>query len=324
MQVPQIPADEASRLGALRSLGVLDTPPEERFDRLTRLARRVFDVPIALVSLVDETRQWFKSCQGLDVDQTDREVSFCGHAILRDRLFEICDATADERFADNPLVTGPPHIRYYAGRPLRAPDGSRVGTLCIIDRRARRMSAEDVQVFEDLAALAEAELAAVQVQTTDSLTGLTNRAGFELLSGLAFKSAARARLPGDLLSISVRDFDRVREWMGQGTADQALRMMARQLKCAFRGSDVLGRTSVDSFHVLSIDTDEGVINGCLEHFTQLIERSSYYELRGEPMDFDITRLSFAVSDALDPREMLDRARSPAPADERSIDEPALG
>lgn len=118
MQIAPKPVDEAARLETLHSLSILDTPPEERFDRLTRLARRLFDVPIALVSLVDENRQWFKSHPGLDATQTSRDISFCAHALLADETMVIQDARNDDRFHDNPLVTGQPGIRFYAGRRL--------------------------------------------------------------------------------------------------------------------------------------------------------------------------------------------------------------
>ena len=125
MRAPEQPRDEKTRLSTLRSLHILDSAPEERFDRLTRMARRMFDVPISLVSLVDAERQWFKSKQGLEVEEGPRETSFCGHAILGDTTLIVPDALEDERFFDNPLVTGEPNIRFYAGVPLRAIDGSK-------------------------------------------------------------------------------------------------------------------------------------------------------------------------------------------------------
>ena len=128
---PGLPPNEQERLLSLRTLGILDTPQEERFDRLTRLARRLFEVPIAVVSLVDEHRQWFKSCDGIDMTETPREISFCGHAILDGEIFVIRDARNDPRFADNPLVTGEPHIRVHAGCPIVSPDGPRLGPLRI-------------------------------------------------------------------------------------------------------------------------------------------------------------------------------------------------
>jgi signal transduction histidine kinase/DNA-binding response OmpR family regulator/HPt (histidine-containing phosphotransfer) domain-containing protein len=156
---PDIPTNEAERLAALHALKVLDTPPEARFDRITRVAQRHFDVPIALVSLVDEGRQWFKSCQGLDATETSRDISFCGHAILNDAILIVADATEDPRFADNPLVTGSPNIRFYAGTPLHAPGRERVGTLCVIDTQPRAFGAEDIAILRDLADCVEEELA---------------------------------------------------------------------------------------------------------------------------------------------------------------------
>ena len=163
MKTPDIPQDESCRLESLRSLDILDTSPEERFDRLTRMAKKLFNVPIALVSLIDENRQWFKSCVGLNVSETSRDVSFCGHAILGDGIFIIPDATADERFADNPLVTGEPHVLFYAGCPLKAWNGQKLGTICIIDHTPRTLDQGELDAFRDLAAMAERELAAVQM-----------------------------------------------------------------------------------------------------------------------------------------------------------------
>lgn len=155
---PPIPQRESERIAALHSLAILDTPPEERFDRLTRLAQRLFHVPIALVTLVDTNRQWFKSCQGLGEAETPRSVSFCAHAILGNDVLVIPDARKDPRFAKNPLVTGPPHIRFYAGKPLKGPGSHNLGTLCLIDRKPRQMSRDDLQALEELAAVVQQEL----------------------------------------------------------------------------------------------------------------------------------------------------------------------
>jgi phosphoribosyl 1,2-cyclic phosphodiesterase/DNA-binding response OmpR family regulator len=157
-----LPPDEPRRLAALHGLQILDTVAEERFDRLTRLACRIFSVPIVAVSLVDRDRQWFKSCSGLDIRQTSREAAFCAHTILSAGPLLVPDTLQDGRFAENPFVTGEPHIRFYAAHPLATPDGSRVGTLCLFDRRPRQLEASDVQALEDLAALVERELNANQ------------------------------------------------------------------------------------------------------------------------------------------------------------------
>jgi phosphoribosyl 1,2-cyclic phosphodiesterase len=153
-----LPADEERRLIALHQSGVLDTEPEERFDRYTRIAAALFDVPIALVSLVDRDRQWFKSRWGLDASQTDRDRAFCAHVILGNDVMQVPDALADDRFADNPLVTREPRVRFYAGAPLSLGDGSPVGTLCVADHRARNLDAGQLQLLSDLSKLVEREL----------------------------------------------------------------------------------------------------------------------------------------------------------------------
>ena len=158
MLKPEIPINEAARLQALQALKILDTPPEERFDRLTRIAQHALQVPIVLISLVDEDRQWFKSHQGLDATEIPRFISFCGHAILGAEVFCIPDAMTDERFSDNPLVSGALGIRFYAGAPLELQNGYRVGTLCAIDMQPRQMSSEQLAMLRDLARCVTDEL----------------------------------------------------------------------------------------------------------------------------------------------------------------------
>lgn len=158
MRVPDLPPDEDERLAALRRLRLLDTLPEQRFDRLTRIAQRLFRVPIALISLIDSNRQWFKSKQGIAATETPRDLSFCGHAILKDEPMIVPDALADPRFADNPFVTGDPNIRFYAGRPIKTTEGYRVGTLCVVDSMPHNPNASDLRALDDLAQCVEEEL----------------------------------------------------------------------------------------------------------------------------------------------------------------------
>ena len=142
-----LPHNETQRLKALRDLVLLDTPPEERFDRISAFAASEFDVPMALVSLVDQDRQWFKSNFGVDVRETPRDVSFCGHAIAQSTPLIVPDALADPRFADNPMVIGHPFVRFYAGAGLRLPYGQVVGTLCVMDRRPRTFDRLDEAIL---------------------------------------------------------------------------------------------------------------------------------------------------------------------------------
>ena len=168
MIAPPLPPDEDRRRAALGALRVLDGAPDPALDALVERAARLLDAPIALVSLVDSDRQWFLSRYGLEATETPRDVSFCGHAILRDEAFVVPDAGRDARFHDNPLVTGGPRVTSYAGVPLTLPDGSAVGTLCVIDHAPRRHSADEIQflyalrdaVVERLVALAAERRAA--------------------------------------------------------------------------------------------------------------------------------------------------------------------
>jgi len=155
---PPTPHDETARIAALHALNVLDTTPEERFDRLTRIAKRVFGVPYSTISMIDSHRQWFKSIQGLSLCETSRDISFCAHAILFDEILYVENAIKDERFHDNPVVVGEPKIRFYAGCSLNV-NGFKMGTFCVFDRKPRALTSEDRQLLRDLAVLAERELA---------------------------------------------------------------------------------------------------------------------------------------------------------------------
>lgn len=180
-----LPSNERERISALRAHELLDTPPEEAFDALTSLATRLFDVPIALVSLVDEHRQWFKSNCGLPgVDSTSRDVAFCSHAIVHNGILEVQDATADPRFAENPLVTGPPGIRFYAGAPIIDAAGLALGTICLIDGRPRVLSAlqrEQLGMLADaVAGIVALRIRASELAADAAGAAHTGHADFEL------------------------------------------------------------------------------------------------------------------------------------------------
>jgi GAF domain-containing protein len=167
----KIPTQEAARLEVLHQYHLLDTPPENSYDDITKLATYICDVPIALISLVDADRQWFKSRVGLEVNETSRDVSFCAHAILERTMMVVNDALRDQRFADNPLVTCAPGIRFYAGAPLITPSGQAIGTLCVIDRDPRELSEDQQQALAALArqVVVQIELRRISTQLADSL-----------------------------------------------------------------------------------------------------------------------------------------------------------
>ena len=276
MQVATPPHDEVERIASLRALDVLDTAHEERFDRLTRVARRLFDAPIVLVSLVDTNRQWFKSCVGLDVSETPRDVSFCAHAILQDDVFVIPDALVDERFHDNPLVTGDPHIRFYAGCPLSLPDGSRVGTLCIIDRVSREFTADDHDLLCDIAAMAERELGGLQDAITDELTGISNLDGFTMLGAHTLRVCNRLGRPLSMLCFDLCG----PQFTGHAAdvpapdchQDEAILTFGRILVHTFPDSDVIGRLGHSRFGVLMSKPGAGGFASDLQRLRQAVEQ----------------------------------------------------
>ena len=169
--IPPVHPDETERLAALARYDIIDTPDEEAFDRITRIAAHLLQVPIALISLVDETRQWFKSNYGLAAKETPRDLGFCAHTILYNHLLVVPDATDDPRFSSCPLVVGDPNIRFYAGAPLRTPDGFVLGTLCVIDRDKREFSEDQLQILQDLAdsVIDELELRRANKQASEHL-----------------------------------------------------------------------------------------------------------------------------------------------------------
>lgn len=268
MKAPALPYDEDQRLDALRTLRALDTPVEERFERITRLAQAFFGVTVAAITLVDEERQWFKSARGLEIRQTERRISFCGHALLEDAMLVIEDAAADPRFADNPLVTGPPFIRFYAGIPLRGRNRQPIGTLCIIDHQPRSANEIDFQALKDLAALAEREFTfdspanrpagpgvrgGAKVNLLDEVTGLWNWDG--IIRQLE-ESVHRIKLIGGQLTLV---------WLRMGTPpsddanaenlNQMQRLWAERLLAGLDFFDTAGIISERDFLLLINEGD---------------------------------------------------------------------
>ncbi len=274
MLKPARPEDENQRLSTLRSLNILDSPADERFDRLTRLAMHVFDVPMALVSLVDENRQWFKSCQGLSATETSRDVSFCGHAILGDKAFVINDANQDPRFADNPLVTGEPFIRFYAGYPITYIDGTKLGTLCLLDEKPRQFDEHEQLILQDLAKIVEHEIHAVQLATIDELTEIPNRRGFFSSARKALSLCQRQSLPVSLVFLDLNEFKPINDRFGHAEGDKALRLFAELLTQVSRQTDIAARMGGDEFVLLLVNATEKEVDRVLSRFSELMKMAN--------------------------------------------------
>ena len=267
----RLPSNETARLAALYESGLLDTAPEREFDDITLLASQICGTPIAIVSLIDRDRQWFKSRVGLDASETPREQAFCAHAILDPQVtMVIRDATEDKRFADNPLVTGDPNIRFYAGTPLLTRENLALGTLCVIDRRPRVLNKPQMAALEALGRqlslrlelrrttelLQKANEELQNLSLTDELTGLYNRRGFFLHCEQQLK-LYRSRQSERSLWLMVGDMDglkSINDAYGHPEGSAAIKKLAEILTNTFRDADILARPGGDEFTALILNT----------------------------------------------------------------------
>jgi diguanylate cyclase (GGDEF)-like protein len=247
------PPEEAKRLAALHALQILDTEPEERFDRITRLAQRLFDTQMSAVTLIDSDRAWLKSEVGLGGRDHDVKTSFCAHAILDpSHAMVVGDATNDPRFADNPAVLNDPNVRFYAGQPIAAPGGEPLGTLCVFDNRTRDVTDFDSEALAELGAMVEAEIASLSLAIGDELTGLSNRRGFEMLGERLFAAARRLELPVSAIYADLDNLKPVNDTHGHEAGDKALRDAAAVLTASMRASDLIARLGGDEFCALLV------------------------------------------------------------------------
>ncbi len=256
----------------MHALKVLDTEPEERFDRFTRLACKIFATPIALVSLIDRERQWFKSRYGIDVTQMPRSVSFCGHQMKDDEVLVVPDVRADPRFSNNPLVLQAPNIRFYAGCLLRDANGESLGTFCLIDKRPRDFSAHEVDTLRELARMVEAELLSATLATTDELTCISNRRGFNTVARHALAMCRDMDRPATLVMFDLDGFKAINDDLGHETGDRTLAEFARALLKTFRESDVVARLGGDEFAVLATGVTGPEVHRVLERLDERVAR----------------------------------------------------
>lgn len=305
---PAMPIDELERLESLKDLELLDTPLSKSFERITRLAKSIFKVPIVAVSLVDSERQWFKSIQGLDVCETSREVSFCGHTILQDDLFVVPDALEDSRFKDNPLVTEEPHIRFYAGYPLRSKEGHKIGTLCIIDQVPRNFTHDELSGLKDLTSLVEEELGMTKhahahrelinelneskrASVIDPLTKLWNREGINDLLFRQILNKKREDSSFALLVTDIDDFKLVNDKYGHCAGDAVLRAVAKSLLHSLRDHDAVGRWGGEEFLIIINNSDKKLVLEVAERCRACID-----DLRVEYEDVIIkTSMTFGLT-----------------------------
>lgn len=242
--------EEQARLAALDRYDILDTPQEEAFDRITRLIRRIFDVPMSTISLIDAHRQWFKARSGVEACETARGPALCNLALREPRCLVVPDTAADPRFSTNPFVLGPPLIRFYAGAPLRTPQGVAIGTLCALDTRPRGFRPDEVETLVDLSHVVMRELELRRVATTDGLTGALSRQAFREACAGALALALRHGHPLACLMLDLDHFKAVNDGYGHPVGDRVLAEVAAACRSRLRGSDAFGRLGGEEFAVL--------------------------------------------------------------------------
>ena len=270
-----LPPDEESRLAVLLEHEILDTPGEREYDDITLLAAQICGTPISTITLIDENRQWFKSRVGLHQRETPRDISFCAHAILQpDRTLIIPDATLDDRFMANPLVTGEPGIRFYAGAPLVSKESYALGTLCVIDHEPRQLTERQIESLQALARqlslrlelrrttrlLERANEELKSLSLTDDLTGLYNRRGFFLLAEQQLRQY-RSRESEHSMWLMIGDLDglkQINDNFGHHQGSEAIRLGAEILRRTFRDADIIARIGGDEFAALILNTSDEI------------------------------------------------------------------
>lgn len=256
--------EEEERPECLRDPKILDTPVEESFDRIARLAQRLFGVPFAGVSLVEQNKQWLRSAQGPKAISPPSALSFCQHTVLFDEAMVVEDALVDPRFVDSPLVTQAPHFRFYAGQPLKSPEGDRVGTLCVIDTVPRLLEPRDIDILADLGALVEAEFGlrhlgqrqldlrhaleeAERRASIDPMTQTWNRRAILKLLRQEIDRGIRANQPVTVAYVDLDKFKPVNDTYGHKVGDVVLQSLTQRMRSGLRSYDAIGRLGGDEF-----------------------------------------------------------------------------
>jgi diguanylate cyclase (GGDEF)-like protein len=291
MSHAKLPAQEQKRLEALQALDILYVPLEERFDRITRTLCRLFDVPFAYLSLIDKDTQWFKSIQGAPLINTPRQDSLCQHTLLENDYLVCGDLTKDERFVDNPFVTGEYQARFYAGALLKS-RGQNIGTLCIVDNKPRDFSDEDINALMDLMAWAQTELNftqltdtqiellgeldhALQASRVDSLTRLWNQGTIKHILHRAFQRHLLNLTPLSVLMIDLDHFKSINDRFGHVAGDKVLQSVSSTLRQCLRPDDAVGRYGGEEFMVVLDNCSPQQADGLAQRILQKIRAMSF-------------------------------------------------
>jgi len=247
---------ESARLEALERYDVLDTPPEAAFDRITRLTKKLYGVPVAIVSFIDGHRQWYKASTGLAINEVAREQTFCQHIIADERPLVVQDATKDPKFQHHPFVVNDPNIRFYAGVPIKTHDGHNIGTLCIVDTVPHDFSSGEIAVMEDLAHVVMEALELRLTANTDSLTGAISRRAFKAEVDHAAALALRHHHDLSVVAFDLDHFKSINDTYGHAAGDAVLKKTVTSCAGQLRNTDLIGRMGGEEFTVLLPNTSQ--------------------------------------------------------------------
>lgn len=312
--------EEAQRLASVKKLHLLDTPIEERFERITRMVCKALNMPIAIFNLIDQDRQYYKSVRGLTATEASLKGAFCTHALHEENMLLVPNTANDERFSDNPFVDGTYlNVGFYAGCPIRTPDGMPVGTLCAIDTKPRDLTHEELETLKDLAGMVETELRlssisksqsemaekldnATRLAMIDVLTRLWNRGGLEKLIAKEWSEAIRQQKPITVVIADVDRFKSINDQHGHPGGDAVLRDVAKKLVECARSEDIVGRWGGEEFVILLTNCQPDMVAQTLERFRASVEALEIeFEGRKIPvtMSFGAATLIPSQSDASD-------------------------
>ncbi|UTA47106.1 sensor domain-containing diguanylate cyclase [Simiduia sp. 21SJ11W-1] len=292
MIAPGMPPNEPQRLAALRSLELFGKPPQERFDRYTRLARRLFNTPIALISLVEADELWFLSHQGLPLERAPRANAFCAQVVASNQPLLVPSARQDARFKHNPSVVGANGLQFYAGCPLCIDHKTTLGTLCILDKRPRNFGVDHLKQLNKLAQLASHALSKHLPDTVDGLTHISNRQGFKTLAQFVIDTGLERGRSTTLLLFNLKNFRPLNDHFGRAEGDVALKAFARLLCQGFRESDLVARLGGDKFAVLLGESDDAGAAIALDRFKKNLGKYNRQALRGYDLRFEVARMGY--------------------------------
>ena len=256
------------------------------------MAKRLFNVPIALVSLIDDDRYWFKSRSEISENGSPKELSISSNSIFEEDLLQIFDAAASPQFLDNPMVTGEPYIRFYAGQPLMAANGLRLGRICIMDTKPRRLDSGELGLLRDLAALVEREIHTVDLATTDELTKIANRRGFEIQAQNALDFCKRVERPATMAFLDLNDFKMINDRFGHQEGDHVLATFSSILINTLRRSDVIGRLGGDEFVVLLTNTTPNEAEILMSRFQSSIEAYNKESGKSYELSYSVGQVAY--------------------------------